>query len=109
MKRRAALFIILTLSSPATAATSLDGAWCSPDGERIIVDGPRATTPGGNTVTGEDRGRAYRFTLPDGEFGAGTEIWLELEDDGTLRVSRLRDNTLGPPPHDAWTRCDPVS
>jgi len=88
---------------------AINGAWCSPDGKRITIDGTTVTTPGGNTVTGEDRGRAFRFVLPDGEFDAGTEIWLELEDSGNLRVSRLKDTTLGPPPHDEWTRCDPVS
>lgn len=112
MKHHSALVVILALSlqvAAAASAASMDGAWCSPDGERMIVDGLRVTTPDGNTVIGEDRGRAFRFTLPDGEFGAGTEIWLELEADDSLRVSRLRNDTVGPPPHDSWIRCDPVS
>jgi len=98
-----------SLIAAAATDSKINGAWCSPNGDRIVVDGTTVTTPGANTVTGEKRGRAFRFTLPDGEVGAGTEIWLELNVAGGLRVSRLRDTTIGPPPHDEWTRCDPVS
>ena len=96
-------------SAIAIQASSINGAWCGPGGDRIVIDGKIVTTPGGQSATGENKGRAFRFTLPDGEIGAGTEFWLELEPDGQLRVSRLRDSTVGPPPHDTWTRCDPVS
>ncbi|MEQ9490272.1 MAG: hypothetical protein RIM72_14895 [Alphaproteobacteria bacterium] len=101
--------LLAVFNAVGVQASSIDGAWCGPSGDRIVIDGKSVTTPGGQSATGKDKGRAFRFTLPDGEAGAGTEFWLEPEPDGRLRVSRLRDSTIGPPPHDAWTRCDPVS
>lgn len=109
MKHVALLLLLTTAMIGHARAHGFDGRWCSPDGDRIIVRGSSVLTPEGNTVNGENRGRAYMFVLPEGEFGAGTEMWLELEANGNLRVSRLQDSTQGPPPHDEWTRCDPVS
>ena len=109
MRQLAFLSLLWVVIAQPALAHGFDGRWCSPDGDRIIVNGASVITPEGNMVSGENRGRAYMFILPEGEFGAGTEMWLELEDNGNLRVSRLQDSTLGPPPHDEWTRCDPVS
>ncbi len=90
-------------------AGGLDGAWCSPDGRRLTLQGDRVITPNGRDVAGSYLSDAFRFRMPQGEWAAGAEIWLEPKGPDAARVSRLRDNHSGPPPHDLWRRCDAIS
>ena len=90
-------------------AGGLDGAWCSPDGQRLALQGDRVITPSGREVAGSYLKDAFRFRMPQGEWAAGAEIWLEPKGPDAARVSRLRDTQSGPPPHDLWRRCDAIS
>ena len=92
-------------ASLLAAAVNVDGSWCAADGRRIAVDGLAVVTPGGQQATGRYTARAFAFVLPEGEWLAGAEIWMEPKGVDAVRVSTLRETHQGPPPHDLWRRC----
>lgn len=102
------LFVVSMGGGPAVAE-GLDGHWCSPDGQRITVDGPNVITPGGQKTIGAYSNENFYFKLPEKEWHAGSVIWMELKSESTVRVSTVSKNQNGPPPHGLWKKCDITS
>ncbi len=102
------LFFVSIGGKPAFA-DGLDGTWCSPNGQRISVDGPNVITPGGQQTTGAYSSKNFYFTLPAKEWNAGAVIWMELKSENTARVSTVSKTQNGPPPHGLWQKCDITS
>lgn len=90
-------------------AEGLDGQWCSPNGERITVEGSNVITPGGQQTTGAYNNGNFHFELPKPDRNAGAVIWMEPKSASTARVSTVSKYQSGPPPHGLWRRCDITS
>jgi hypothetical protein len=63
------------LAGPALA-DALDGDWCFTDGRNLNIQGPAIITPGGTSTTGDYARHTFRYTVPDGDPGAGGEIFM---------------------------------
>ncbi len=96
---------LLFIAVGAAHADGLDGMWCSPDGQRITVDGLDVITPGGQRTTGVDGKYDFSYPVPANERNAGAVIWMTLVDENTARVSTVSKEQRGPPPHGLWQRC----
>ncbi|MEO0619530.1 MAG: hypothetical protein AAFZ01_09640 [Pseudomonadota bacterium] len=90
----------------AHAATfSADGAWCSPAGERVVIDGADVTTPGGQKSAGRYTEHAYVFTVPKGERDGGKDLYFEPIGPNAMKVTTIAPVQIEPGPHDDWERC----
>ncbi|HEX5079913.1 MAG TPA: hypothetical protein VFV80_12245 [Geminicoccaceae bacterium] len=91
---------VLGLSGPALA-DQLDGDWCFPgDGRNLTIQGPSIITPNGSRTTGDYRRHTFTYVIPDGDPGAGAEIYIRQLNDLTM-VLRQPDGT-----EETWKRCE---
>jgi len=97
--------ILLIIEVGAAHADGLDGIWCSPDGQRITVDGLDVITPGGQRTTGVYGKFDFSYPVPENERDAGAVIWMALVDENTARMSTVSKEQREPPPHGLWKRC----
>lgn len=97
----AGAFYLLTavLAGPAFA-DAIDGDWCSRDGRRLSISGPRIVTPGGHSIAGTYSRHAFAYKVPANETGAGTAIDMTLADEHTLHL-----RSAGDPKAQVWKRC----
>ncbi len=97
---------LFALSTP-TLADAIDGDWCR-GADHMMIDGPKITTPGRNTIMG-DYGR-YRFSyvIPGTEPGAGGEAKMVMLRGGLETVHAFRPGTPADAP-EVWRRCKPIS
>jgi hypothetical protein len=91
--------LCIGLAGPALA-DQLDGDWCFTDGRNLNIQGPAIITPGGISTTGDYARHTFRYTVPDGDPGAGGEIFMRQLNDQTM-VLREPDGT-----EETWQRCD---
>ncbi len=107
---RFALAIILTaIMAGSAAADAIDGNWCSPDQERVHIDGSTIVTPGGNTITGNYSRHFFDYVVPEGEKGAGDAISMTQHSEELITVRRRpsgAEEFLEPVP---WRRCKLIS
>ncbi len=95
---------LLIIVVGAAHADGLDGIWCSPDGQRLTVDGLGVITPGGQRTTGVYGTVDFSFPVPENERDAGAVIWMKLVDENTARVRTVSKQQREPPPHGLWQR-----
>ena len=77
------------MTAPEIArADAVDGDWCHGDGQSLSIDGPRMVTPGGQRHIGEYERHVFRFTIPEGEAGAGTHVLMVQWSEQEIRVWR---------------------
>lgn len=74
------------LSASPAAADAIDGHWCSQDGRRVHIDGPRMVTPGGKRITGDYDRHNFRYTVPAGEKGAGGKVRMTQQSEQIVHV-----------------------
>ncbi|MGH6921376.1 MAG: hypothetical protein ACREJ0_27185 [Geminicoccaceae bacterium] len=92
--------VLAGLSDPALA-DQLDGDWCFPgDGRNLNIQGDDIITPSGTKTTGDYRRHTFSYVVPDGDPGAGGEIFMSQLNDLTM-VLRQPDGT-----EETWKRCD---
>lgn len=104
MIRQAAFLAVLWLAAPAALADALDGAWCEVGTARELrIDGDMIETPGGNRIVGVYRRHTFEYVVPDGEPGAGGEVFLQQFSD-----TRMQATLNGGAPME-WTRCVPTA
>lgn len=101
--------LLVIFVTDGASANTIDGQWCSPNNERMTVQGTRVTTPAGQVVTARATRHHVDYEIPDGERHAGGRIWAEQVDEITLRVTVIKIDQQGPGDHDDWTRCGPTS
>jgi len=107
--RKRTIFCATILALVATApafADSIDGEWCAPIGQRrMMIDGPRLTTPAGARIEGNYTRHAFTYKAPTGEVEAGLEIEMRLMGEHSM-LFRPQGTTSA----QTWTRCArPVS
>jgi hypothetical protein len=98
--------VTLALLAPAGQAwaDAIDGNWCFADGRRMSISGPDLVTPGGKRMTGKYDRHAFAYVVPEGEAGAGSNVFMVQLDEETIWVK------TGAPPSSAgdsetWRRC----
>ncbi len=94
----------MLLATPALA-DSIDGNWCSADGQHILIKGKNAVTPSGVHLEGEYNRHFFSYVAPPAEPDAGAKILMRLA--GETRVYVSVDGKGGEPQE--WRRCEEVS
>ncbi|MBN8888680.1 MAG: hypothetical protein BGP12_21660 [Rhodospirillales bacterium 70-18] len=95
-----AALAVLAFAAPARA-DAIDGAWCLASTGRMVIDGPAIQTPGGARITGDYSRHAFRYIVPAGEPGAGSEVHMILLGEEAVQVQ------VGAGPARTWHRCGP--
>ena len=96
--------LAMALATPAFA-DSIDGNWCSADGQHILIKGKSAVTPSGVHLEGEYNRHFFSYVAPPAEPDAGAKILMRLA--GETRVYVSVDGKAGEP--QVWKRCEEVS
>jgi hypothetical protein len=91
--------LCMGFAGPALA-DQLDGDWCFSDGRNLNIQGPAIITPSGTSTTGDYARHTFRYVVPDGDPGAGGEIFMRQLNDETM-VLKEPDGT-----EETWNRCD---
>ena len=77
-----AVVIGLLIAAFATAkpafADAIDGEWCSPQGENLVIDGPQIRIPSGKTIQGQYQRHEFAYQVPEGEADYGQVIYMNL-------------------------------
>lgn len=103
------LVIIGFMMFPPTSgarADAVDGDWCYKDGRSLSIDGSKMVTPGGQAHAGDYDRHVFRYTVPDGEAGAGTHVLMVQWSEEEIRVwqsSKKPVQREGEP--EIWRRC----
>ena len=101
MNRISITVLIGLLFTPGFAgADQIDGDWCTKEGRRLNIEGPKIRTPGGTVMTGEYDRHNFAYVVPKGEPGAGVKITMQQLDDDIMHM-RQGD---GCKPKE-WNRC----
>jgi hypothetical protein len=95
-----AVLTALLFTPNLVQADQIDGDWCTKEGRRLNIDGPKIRTPGGTVMTGEYDRHNFTYVIPKGEPGAGGKITLEQQDDDIMHMRRGKDSK----PKE-WNRC----
>jgi hypothetical protein len=95
----------LALLPQAARADSIDGAWCSPDGKHLTIEGRKIKTPGGANIEGNYTRHAFQYVAPASEPSAGATIYMSLMNQTTAQV---RDGTPVAQPV-VWKRCENIT
>ena len=102
-----AVGVVLTLTGANVArADAIDGAWCVKDGRLMSITRTHILMPNGKRIPGLYDRHAYSYTVPNGDEGAGSKVYMILVDPGTIHLwkteAAARKNE---PPAEVWHRC----
>ena len=102
--RRALLgFIVLSAGICPALADAIDGDWCGEGGKHFKIIGPTIEYGPGVSLSGDYDRHGFRYVVPAGEPGAGSEVLMDLQGEHLLHVRR------GAGPVEEWRRCSTVS
>jgi hypothetical protein len=109
MKRAAAVLTILAglAAAPSARADSIDGDWCSSEGQSIAIAGPKIRIPSGTVIDGRYGRHAFAYEPPPGDPDEGFIVYLQLLDEETIMWRRLKDGEVSD--IDIWHRCNVTS
>ena len=99
------LAVAIASSGGPAEADAIDGRWCSADGRRIEISGPRIRTPGGAQIQGLYDRHAFSYVVPAAEAGAGGTVAMRLINDDAMQLRPPASNVV-----QVWNRCGaPIS
>jgi len=89
-----------SVAGTAARADAIDGAWCL-GLQRMFIEGPNITTPGGSKTTAIYDRHGIEYIVPDGEPGAGATAAMRQQHE------ELAHRTLSTQPEkiEPWIRC----
>ncbi len=101
--KRLLLALCFALAAVPAMADSIDGIWCGTQGQRMEIRGNTLITPRGVTTQGDYSRHAFRYTVPQGEEGAGAQKYLRLR--GETLVHEFPADNLNAEPV-VWNKCE---
>jgi hypothetical protein len=105
MRRWAAIIFALAafFAAPVAHADAIDGEWCSPKGQNLMITGPTIRIPSGATIQGQYSRHAFAYEDP----GEGQMIVMELLSEEQMRLFHLKDGITSAA--EEWRRCNVTS
>lgn len=95
----------VSMAATAARADAIDGSWCY-KGRHLAIEGPKILIPSGKQITGDYDRHGFIYTVPAGDKGAGSSIFMGVLDDETMEL-RVGSEQAKP---EVWRRCAaPVS
>ena len=108
---RPAAAIVLALATLAAAphahADAINGEWCSPKGQNILIEGPRIRLPSGVSIEGQYRRHEFAYEPPKDDPDAGQIIYMQQLSEEMMHLRRVKDGVAGEP--ELWRRCNVTS
>ena len=103
-------FCTAVLMSGAAWADAIDGTWCAErDNRQITIEGPSATFPGGQKVTGDYTRHSFAYEVPPPLAGAGERIDMRLLGETVLRAITISADGKTRSMPELWRRCEQTS
>ena len=108
MMRRLGVGLLATVFVMGPArADAIDGEWCSGDGRRMTIEGPRIVSPGGIETQGSYRRHSFSYEIPQGDPHAGVQVIMQLLNEEQVQVTEIDKGIPGDPL--VWRRCQVTS
>ena len=95
---------LLGLLAAEARADAIDGEWCR-EGRNFKIDGPNIQTYGGTYMQGHYSRHDFRYTVPQSEPEAGTEIAMVLRSEEALDLYRKPRGGAAQGAPERWQRC----
>jgi hypothetical protein len=104
----AAAVAILVSAVPARA-DAIDGNWCTAEGKRLAIEGPKIVTPAGTQTIGNYSRHAFTYEVPPTDPGAGQTMFMVLLNENTMNSAMAADaQAARQMPAQVWHRCPPA-
>ena len=88
-------------------ADAIDGEWCSPKGQNLMITGPTIRIPSGATIQGQYSRHAFAYEPPEDDPEYGQFVVMELLNEDLMRLARVKDGVASPA--EEWRRCNVTS
>jgi hypothetical protein len=98
-----ALALASVFAAPQAHADAIDGEWCSPKGQNLMIAGPTIRIPSGATIQGQYSRHAFAYEDP----GQGQMIVMELLNEELMHLFRIKDGVAESA--EEWRRCNVTS
>ena len=105
--RIAGAAVVLAFAAMPAGADAIDGQWCGPQGGNLLIDGPKIRIMSGRTISGDYDRHAFHYVVPDGDSGAGTEIFMRLRSEEEMWLRQRAGGVDGVV--ETWRRCEVTS
>lgn len=109
MRRAAAILLAFAAlaAAPPAFADAIDGEWCSPKGENLMIAGSKIRLPSGAVIEGRYRRHEFAYQVPAGEPDAGQVIYMDLLNEESMNLFHIKDGVPGAA--EPWRRCNVTS
>ncbi len=103
--------VLMVFAAGSARADSLDGNWCSKNGQRLHIEGAKIMTPGGNSIQGDYGRHSFSYTVPAQEPGAGGFVFLQQWSEEKMKMYVGADEASARNGSDGqeWNRCAPAT
>lgn len=104
MRRLPLAALLLLVAALPARADSIDGEWCNAEGLRLVIEGRRITTPGGDSAEGAYSRHVFTYRAPASDPDAGADVRLVLVNESTVHHTSSVAPAL-----QVWRKCKHVS
>jgi hypothetical protein len=99
----------ILLSAHQARADAIDGNWCTAEGKRLAIEGPKIVTPAGTQTVGNYSRHAFTYEVPPADPGAGQTMFMVLLNENTMNSTMGADaQAARQVPVQVWHRCPPA-
>ena len=99
----------ILLSAHQARADAIDGNWCTAEGKRLAIEGPKIVTPTGTQTMGNYSRHAFTYEVPPADPGAGQTVFMVLLNENTMNSAMAADaQAARQMPAQVWHRCPPA-
>lgn len=99
----------ILLSAQPARADAIDGNWCTAEGKRLAIEGPKIVTPAGTQTIGNYSRHAFTYQVPPTDPGAGQTMFMVLLNENTMNSAMATDAQAARQiPAQVWHRCPPA-
>lgn len=105
MRRFILMFFFAIFWAVPAMADQIDGEWCSTDGRRLFINGPKIEIPSGRQIIGNYSRHGFTYTGPAGDPEMGQNIRMIQKSDELMLLYR----STAPDNAEHWNRCQVTS
>ena len=99
----------ILLSAHQARADAIDGNWCTAEGKRLAIEGPKIVTPAGTQTVGNYSRHAFTYEVPPADPGAGQTMFMVLLNENTMNSTMGADAQAARQVQvQVWHRCPPA-
>jgi hypothetical protein len=101
--------VAILLSAHPARADAIDGNWCTAEGKRLAIEGPKIVTPAGTPTVGNYSRHSFTYQVPPADPGSGQTVFMVLLNENTMNSTMAADaQAARQMPVQVWHRCPPA-